>query len=271
VAADYAQIELRVAAWLADERWLIDALAQGEDVYKITAADIYHIPLEEVNGEQRQRGKTVELASQFGLGGKGLKNRLAEDGVTETLDTCQAAIDAYRQGHPAIVDCWQEMQNSFEMLMPHSEIGTALTCADDRVVMTRLQDAIKVTRPSGFSQYYWLPRWFEDTWPDGGPRMSIGYYGRGKGPMVLKTTYGGDIFQGVVQGIAADIMLEGMLLCETAGYYPVMSVHDELVCETEDDSDYSVDELCDLICIVPEWVEGLPVEAEGWEGKRFTK
>ena len=49
-----------------------------------------------------------------------------------------------------------------------------------------------------------------------------------------------------------------------------MSVHDELVCEV-DEGVGSVEELETIMSEKAEWAEGLPVEAEGWKGRRFRK
>ena len=91
--------------------------------------------------------------------------------------------------------------------------------------------------------------------------------------MTTRSTYGGDIFQGVVQGYAADLMLHGMGVAEESGWHPVMSVHDEVVCEEDTGSFYGVatehdiiEALGDDLCALPAWAEGLPVAAEGWNG-----
>ncbi|GAG39061.1 unnamed protein product, partial [marine sediment metagenome] len=141
-----------------------------------------------------------------------------------------------------------------------------------KIGFERIESAVKVIRPSGFAQYYWLPRYTESKWPDGNPKRDITYQGRIiSGAMGPKTTYGGDIFQGVVQGTAADLMLEGMMTVENEGFPPVMSVHDETVCEIPDDGSNHIDDLCDIFNVLPEWAKGLPVVSEGWQQRRFTK
>jgi DNA polymerase len=82
-------------------------------------------------------------------------------------------------------------------------------------------------------------------------------------------TYGGKLTENIVQAIARDIMAEGMLRAEAAGYPIVLTVHDEVIAETT--LDKSVEEFVDLLTEVPEWAKGCPIDAEGWKGKRYRK
>ena len=65
--ADLSAIEARVVAWLAGEQWVLDAFAEGQDIYKATWSHMAGVPIEQVDGEMRQRGKAATLA--FGYGG----------------------------------------------------------------------------------------------------------------------------------------------------------------------------------------------------------
>jgi DNA polymerase len=56
-------------------------------------------------------------------------------------------------------------------------------------------------------------------------------------------------------------MREGMLAAEGAGYKPFMLVHDEMLCTQEDGQTH--EELCQLLCTMPKWADGLPLAAEG--------
>jgi DNA polymerase len=86
---------------------------------------------------------------------------------------------------------------------------------------------------------------------------------------VRRGLHGGSLFQSYVQAICRDIMTEGMLRQEKAGWDIVLSVHDEVAAEA--------DELCDpasfeaLMVQVPAWAEGFPIGAAGWEGQRYHK
>ncbi|ELG9697274.1 DNA polymerase [Salmonella enterica subsp. enterica serovar Dublin] len=84
-------------------------------------------------------------------------------------------------------------------------------------------------------------------------------------------THGGKACENIVQAFCRDLLAHAMLNVEAGGYPVVLSVHDELVCETPDTPDYTVAELEKLMCTLPEWAEGFPLVAEGAELKRYAK
>jgi len=62
-----------------------------------------------------------------------------------------------------------------------------------------------------------------------------------------------------------------MPIIEAKGYQIIASVHDELICEVADTETHTPEELEKLMCIVPEWAEGLPLDAEGEKMYRYKK
>jgi DNA polymerase len=84
------------------------------------------------------------------------------------------------------------------------------------------------------------------------------------------STYGGRLVQNAGEGVPRDLLCNGMLAAEEAGYETIMTVHDEAVFEI-DERFGSLDEAKLIICSVPLWAEGLPVAAAGWRGQRCRK
>ena len=78
------------------------------------------------------------------------------------------------------------------------------------------------------------------------------------------------ICENVCQAVARDLLAEGLMRWEAAGYKVVMHVHDELVAEVNKNFG-SLEDACDLLCEVPAWAENLPIVAEGWVGQRYRK
>lgn len=84
-------------------------------------------------------------------------------------------------------------------------------------------------------------------------------------------THGGKACENIVQALCRDLLAHALLNVERGGYPIVLSVHDELVCETPDTPEYTVAELEKLMCSLPEWADGFPLVAEGSEMYRYAK
>ena len=74
VSADYAQFELRLAAALSGDQKLIDDFNAGLDIHTKTAADAFHIPMEEVTKTQRRAAKVINFGVLYGMSPKGLSD-----------------------------------------------------------------------------------------------------------------------------------------------------------------------------------------------------
>ena len=93
LAADYSQIELRLAAHMADVPALREAFASGEDIHSRTAREMFG----DVNRDTRSQAKTINFAILYGISRWGLAGRLGVD-----ADTAQAMIDTYFARFPGI-------------------------------------------------------------------------------------------------------------------------------------------------------------------------
>ena len=103
LAADYSQIELRLAAHIADVPALRDAFEQGEDIHARTAKELFG----EVNRDTRGRAKTINFAILYGISRWGLGKRLEVP-----ADEAQAMIDTYFKRFPGISAYIQETLES---------------------------------------------------------------------------------------------------------------------------------------------------------------
>ena len=83
-------------------------------------------------------------------------------------------------------------------------------------------------------------------------------------------TYGGKLLNNACEGIGRDLLVNGLLNMEAAGYETIMTVHDEGVFEV-DESFGSDEEAMRLMTVPLEWAKGLPVKCEGWREKRYRK
>jgi DNA polymerase-1 len=105
LSADYSQIELRLLAHLAEVPTLLDAFANGQDIHARTAAEIFGMPLEQVDREARRRAKTINFGIIYGMSAFGLAARLGI-GPGEA----KGIIDAYFARYPGIRACMEKLK-----------------------------------------------------------------------------------------------------------------------------------------------------------------
>jgi len=92
LSADYSQIELRIMAHIAEDENLLTAFREGKDVHQATAAEIFGIPLNDVNSEQRRYAKVINFGliygmSAFGLAGNlGIERSAAQNYIAKYFD-----------------------------------------------------------------------------------------------------------------------------------------------------------------------------------------
>ncbi|MCI8281227.1 MAG: DNA polymerase I [Lachnospiraceae bacterium] len=97
VDADYSQIELRVLAHMSGDENLIEAYRQAQDIHRITASQVFHIPFEEVTDLQRRNAKAVNFGIVYGISSFGLSQDLSI-----TKKEAQDYIERYFHTYPGI-------------------------------------------------------------------------------------------------------------------------------------------------------------------------
>lgn len=97
IAADYSQVELRIAAHIAQDPGLRAAFAAGQDIHRATAAKVLNLPLDQVTSDQRSFAKRVNFGLLYGMGTQSLAQQA---GIS--MKEAQAFVDAYFAGFPSI-------------------------------------------------------------------------------------------------------------------------------------------------------------------------
>jgi DNA polymerase-1 len=97
MSADYSQIELRIMAHFAQDKNLLDAFANGLDIHKATAAEIFNVPLDQVSSEQRRFAKVINFGLIYGMSAFGLAGNLGIDRAA-----AQSYIDTYFGRYPGV-------------------------------------------------------------------------------------------------------------------------------------------------------------------------
>ena len=107
LSADYSQIELRIMAHLSDDPRLLEAFAQGEDVHRATAGEIFGLTPIEVSSEQRRAAKVINFGLIYGMSAFGLAKQI---GVDRTATA--AYMDRYFARYPGVARYMEETRNA---------------------------------------------------------------------------------------------------------------------------------------------------------------
>lgn len=234
-------------------------------------------------------GKVAELASAY-AGWLGAWKNFGADAFMND-DEIKAAILAWRAASPEIEDMWG---GQFRWCGPgkwdyRPELfgleGAAIAAIQNPgkcyhvidITYGMHGDVLYCRLPSGRFLHYHRPRL--TSVPDKlnrGPAWQITFEGYNsnstKGPIgwMVMDTYGGRLFENVVQAISADIQAETLVRLEARGYSVVMHTHDEAIAEVPIGWG-SIEEMCAIMSERPTWASWWPIRAAGWRHKRYQK
>jgi DNA polymerase bacteriophage-type len=306
VVSDLANIEGRLMAWIAGEEWKLEAFAafdrkEGPDLYKIAYARAFNIDPQEIGDDdhRRQIGKVMELALQY-YGGVGAFCAMAETyslrleslasaawpvipgdvkqdaqaawhkavkrkrtyGLEERIwVVCHSLVLMWRAAHPAICDFWAELDQACKLA---TKVKNKEYKVGQHISVDRTGNWLRIRLPSGRYLSYPAPRGDDFT----SSFMGVDPYTK---QWKRISTYSGKRAENIVQGGSADILMDGLLAADTAGYKPILSVHDEAITEPPDESRYSDKELSRLLVESSGWALGLPLAAKGFTAHRYRK
>lgn len=306
-SSDFSNIEGSVVAWLAGQEDKLEAFrayyaGTGPDVYLIQAGAIYNVPIEQTY-PYRQIGKVGELSLGFQGGARAFakmaKNygmRIAElyEGIwgTATEEHKENALIgwdkrgrstgmsekgwkaaeviklAWRAKNWRIAAYWQELEEAaVDAVRNPGKITVARY-----IKFKKNGSSLFCLLPSGRGLCYPYATMVEKMMPWGKIKEVIQYKAIDQTikKWKEKTFYGGLGVENVTQAVARDVMAEAMLRIEDAGYNPVLTVHDEIISET-DINFGSMKEYNELMTEQPLWAPGLPIAAGGWQGVRYRK
>ena len=263
LVADFSAIEARVLAWLAGEEWVLEEFRGAGKIYEATAARMYHIPVDTIvkgnpNYAYRQKGKQATLACGYGGSVGAMKNMGATMPDEELLDI----VNAWRAANPHIVGFWSAMDRTARKVVDEK---AALSCG--KVTLFWKEGCMYIRLPSGRDLCYQGVRYTINKFGN----ESLGYLTpNATGKMTLVETYGATIVENVTQAIARDLLANAMLNLEAAGYPIVFHVHDEVILEVPFGQG-SLDEVCAIMAIPPQWAPELPLKAAGDELMSYRK
>lgn len=305
VITDLSNIEGRDQAWLAGEQWKLQAFRDfdngtGHDLYKMAYAKAFGISPEEVDGDMRQIGKVMELALGYegGVGafvtfaaGYGMviaeladaawdaipqdilgeansglawakKNKRSTFGLSEReWIVCDSLKRVWRYAHPNIAAMWKELGEAVRGAV----LSPGKTNTVRGLLIRRDGSWLRIRLPSG--RYLCYPS------PHVDEHGQISYMGMNQYSRKWSRlkTYGGKLFENICQAVARDVLAHNMPRIEAAGYEIVLTVHDEVICETPDSDEFNAEHLSTLLAHNPPWATDMPLAAAGFETHRYRK
>jgi DNA polymerase len=304
VVADLSNIEGRDQAWLANEEWKLQAFrdfdgGKGPDLYKLAYSKSFGVKPENVTKDQRQVGKVQELAlgyeggvgafvtfaAAYGIDLEDLARKVLPVAPGWALDEARNFYDwTFKEGRPtfslsedAFVACdaikrgWRYAHGQIASYWPEIKAAAVgaieapgTTVAARKLKFRRDGSWLRMGLPSGRAVCYPGPQIVDGAIT----YMGMNQYSR---KWCRLKTYGGKIFENACQAVARDVMAHNMPLIEAAGYEIVLSVHDELICETPDSAEFNAEHLASLLAANPPWAPDMPLAAAGFEAYRYRK
>jgi len=236
---------------------IINAFATGRDLYSEGASRFYGRPINKKdNPTERHLGKVLELGCGYGMGANKLQTTCragALGGAPIILETheAQAAINTYRMSHPKVTEYWKQG----DAMLGHMHAGAGLMTWGPLTVMKG-----GIVLPNDAPIFYELRRApIERQWQR---RTRKGWVG----------IWGGTLVENVVQAMARVVMSQAMIKMTLAGYKIVLTTHDEVVVLVRDETaaeDFG--KLVEIMRAEPEWLPGIPLDAEGGYADRYEK
>lgn len=301
LVADLSQMESRVVAWLAGQQNVLDLYRAGEDLYCKAAGDIfgYHIPAP-VDGQEykfkmeRQVGKVAVLALGFG-GGINAFARMCEQydidlmpaffplwgGATQKeKDRAQKAYEWYVKNNKDPVN--KRIAFVADIIKQRWRIANGKIAKYWYATEAAIIEAVETKKPVPCGKVTWfvhdvflyckLPsgRFMSYPFPKvhrtKGGKPTISYHSARYG---RTSTYGGKLVENITQAVQRDILAEAIIRLEP--HFPVaFHIHDEAASEV-DELSMGLEQFVNLLKKNPTWCPDIPIDAKGWEGKRYGK
>lgn len=260
IVADFAAIEARVIAWMADEQWRLEVFKNGGDIYCASASQMFGVPVEKhgINGHLRQKGKIAELALGYGGSVGALKAMGAlEMGIPE--EELKPLVDAWRDANPNITQLWWDVDEAVK-----KTVTDKVPTETHGLHFMYEKGFLFIELPSGRRLAYVKPRIGENKF--GGESVTYEGVGSTKKWERLES-YGPKFVENAVQAISRDILCYAMKTLRCCNI--VAHVHDEVIIEAN--PKVSLEAICEQMGRTPPWAKGLILRADGYETPFYKK
>lgn len=292
---DYAQIEDRVNALLSGEKKTLRDFAkydnilgwkdvdgerkpvrEGPDLYIVAASQALRISVDAVDDLKRQTGKVIRLACGFGGGVGAISSMCRIYNVKMTGKEKEEAKENFRGANPNVKSFWHDLDATAIKCMQSSP-GTVHPVRNG-IFFKRNSYALIMRLPSGRNLCYWYPRLEMVDTPWGEKRLAVVFMAEDSQKKIWckHKGYGGLWCENAVQATARDIMAYAIVNLERAGYKPVLTVHDEAVCQLSKAQFPTAKEAAEAVRKImmrhPPWLpDWFPLSADASASERYQK
>lgn len=266
--ADFSAIEARVLAWMAGEQWRLDVFRTHGKIYEASASAMFGVPIETIakgqeNYKLRAKGKVAELALGYGGGAHALVAMGALNmGLTE--EELPDIVKRWRASSRRIYDFWYAVERAAQEAIEYGVI-TTLPCG---ITISRDQNFMFIRLPSGRSLFYRDPQLAPGNY--GNKEISFMGLNQTNKKWGRINTWGGKLVENIIQAVSRDILCNAMKNLIRAGYKINFHIHDEVILEVpDDDKSKNLDDAIRRMCALPEWANGLPLNAAGFDNAHY--
>lgn len=237
--------------------------------------------IDSIISREEQDEIAIELLSKWHMYGRS-SEITKEDVISGELILAKYIVDRYRTKYFRVKELWDDLNRSAIAAVKDHQNGIKrwTPAAGGRVNYKVVGPFLACRLPSGRFLWYMHPElrmkkapWAEDNDPNPPKVETLTYMGvdsRTK-QFVRQATYGGHLTENVVQALSRDIMANALLLTERHPLYtPCLTVHDEIIAEVPKGQG-DIRDFERLICQLPSWADGFPIEAEGERLLRYKK
>lgn len=242
---DYDQIEARILLYLAGDEKQLDLIRQGLSPYESHA--VRTMGWDPDKGKLKDKNPAMYALAKarvLGLGYQCAEHSFVRAAwsmarVEVNLKEAKTIVNDFRSTNQGIVKLWNRLH------------------ADCKIAAMRKQN-LDVELPSGRVMTYWNPI-------VKGKQMLVQLE---KGA-AHRSLYGGKMTENLVQAVARDVLVDGLLRLHDAGFPWLFHVHDECIHEVPEDT--TAEEMNAIICQTPDWLEGCPIGASTIFSQHYFK
>lgn len=286
VVSDSSQIELRITAFMANEKILLDAFKHSQDVYSVTAELIYGVPWKDINAGRkagdkqmahyRTIGKVTSLGGIYGIGWAAFMDYASVvGGVTLTEDEAKDIIGKFRNSYPALPQFWKLCGKVLDHMLAGGSgyFGgpTGKLFYYDGNYQIHGKTVPSIIGPDGMRLSYYKLCKRRREYEDGSVRDNFAYWGLKEGRYQWVYIHSSKLTENLGQYLAFALMKwQGLKINEK---YPTsLNTHDEWGLLVEDKELYpAITYVMESMRTVPEWLDGLVVDCECGMGRQYGK